>query len=110
MSKLQTIIEHAIEHGWNRREPNGAEIVDALTHYPLLEVCAYDIIFNHNFLKAVFGEEEMYYDIVWHEAKIPVWKMHAMKMVINQDPIEYVYSYVKERQDAEARRHPTINK
>lgn len=48
----------------------------------------YDIIFNHDFAKALWGEdvEHHLYKDVW----IPEWQYHLQNMVIDEDPIRYL--------------------
>lgn len=62
-----------------------------------------DIIFDHSFAKAFFGEEELYpYSCatwpqtnldIW-DVTLPAWKTHLQKMVLSKDPILYLKKFI----------------
>lgn len=51
-----------------------------------------DIIFNHNFAKALWGEDN--HTLNFPEGKIhmqsPLWQYHLQQMVISENPIKYL--------------------
>lgn len=47
-----------------------------------------DIIFNHDFAKALWGETHPIYDHIPNHLK--AWQYHLQQMVIAEDPIEYL--------------------
>ena len=67
MNKLQTIIEYAIERGWTPPDMDkpksirirSGDVVDFEYDDPFdnYRLQNYQIIYSHDFLKAVFGEE-----------------------------------------------------
>ncbi len=44
-------------------------------------------IFNHDFAKALWGEEQLWFG---GEAELPAWQYHLAYMVIAPDPISYL--------------------
>jgi len=49
------------------------------------------LIFNHDFLKAFFGEE-----LEWNamdECRI-AWEGHAQQLVLEEDPLQYLYDHL----------------
>lgn len=60
------------------------------------------IIFDHNFAKALWGEENFDYEIevgfpdgtVYDVARLPTWQYKLQQMVLEDDPIKYLENYV----------------
>lgn len=108
-NKLQKLIERAIEDGLVV-----PEWVQGPAHYTqsLLQLDkAYSLIFNHDFAKALFGEEivtdmKNKYDLLNagvttedHEPTgtdydFPVWMWHLQQAVVSDSPIAYMYEQV----------------
>ena len=88
---LERAIYKAIYGGWRAGE--------LATYANILE--APIIIFNHNFAKALWGEEP-YAKVIWphpdyelqtgstYLALTPLWQYHLQQMVIADDPIKYL--------------------
>lgn len=51
-----------------------------------------DIIFNHDFAKALWGEEPRGTFVLGQN--YPAWQMYLMAMVIAEDPIEYLKEHL----------------
>lgn len=94
---LEKAIQKAIEGGWEHGIPaDHLEIVKdkggILFYY---QEPPYDLIFNHNFAKALWGEELARgfegnnLGQTWQYHK-PAWKYHLQQMVIADDPIKYL--------------------
>ncbi len=95
MNKLPVIIEYAIEQGRQEKNEPNAFILDN----PNPE---FSFLFNHGFLKAVFGEgDDKTVNFRAKGGSLPRiarhWEYHAQQMVISKDPVDYVYQYVKGR-------------
>lgn len=95
----QEILEKAImkaeRNGWNNktRRHSGIDqvwMIDA-DDSPSME----ELIFNHDFAKALWGEDKKLFCIgdctVFHEI---AWKEHLRRMVIADDPIEYLGEHI----------------
>ncbi len=71
----------------------------------------FDVIYDHRFAKAFFGEEEygwfkgynewstidprdLHEDSDLTELRMPEWKVRLQQMVIREDPIKYLESYL----------------
>lgn len=109
-SALQTIIEYAMDNGL---EDSYWELQLKLEKENPLPTKRWYPLFSQDFLKAVFGEED---GLPWFSEelgrvyfrKIPTaeftgeeivsWQYHAQKMVISEDPVDYVYQWIKEQQ------------
>ena len=95
--KLQKLIQKAIDGGFKGKgllsPPSSQFIVDP-REIPLL-------IFNHDFARALFGEEPEYGirrysssagEITRQDAGMFIpWKLHLQQAVISDDPIGYMY-------------------
>jgi len=90
---LKKAIERAIDNGWKE----GKEIwfvgdspfkqLDGDNFVPHEEV-----IFNHNFAKAFFGED-IKKGICGEEKEEP-WKYHLQRLVLESDPIKYLERFI----------------
>lgn len=115
---LEKAIQKAIDGGWFKTEGfNGYTVwcpVSALDTLVILEEKEshekrqYNyqaIIFNHDFAKALWGEEEIGLDQYgWNNVayftqfdtpinyiiKLSLWQYHLQQMVISEDPIKYL--------------------
>lgn len=108
---LETAIRKAIDGGWKfAGSNNDATIVckyrdDYFAHDPYFEIdwhmptapselSVFDIIFNHDFAKALWGEGEKFAwgngpkeEEAWYTDG---WRGHLQQMVIADDPIKYL--------------------
>ncbi|RTK93202.1 hypothetical protein EKI60_06250 [Candidatus Saccharibacteria bacterium] len=91
---LEKAIQKAIDGGWEHGIPaDHLQIVEdkggILFYY---QNPPYDLIFNHDFAKALWGEEAGVLN--FPEGKIhlqsPLWQYHLQQMVIADDPIKYL--------------------
>ena len=101
MTEQETLlkaIEKAIERGWQPRHfvtlkgsyshPEESEFHDPLGKWH--RISPLDIIYNHQFAKALWGYKEIVqlgYPLV---ADLPLWQYHLQQMVISDDPIKYL--------------------
>ena len=95
---LEKAIQKAIDGGWEaaglntpyaRKNYSIQDIVDHFTD-EATEYSPADIIFNHQFAKAFFGEEP-YYRFDGDTLDTPKqWQYHLQQMVIAEDPIKYL--------------------
>jgi len=56
-----------------------------------------EYIFNHDFAKAFFGDEEVdveYSQIEMMTTQMPLWKARLQEMVLEEDPIEYLEKFL----------------
>ena len=103
--KLQALITRAIEGGFDLgkcgREMNFEHFLKGsdrdIYFSPVIAMkgYSYGVIFNHQFAKALFGEERMPWvasDLRQHP---PLeWHYHLQQMVIADNPIDYMYGVV----------------
>ena len=106
---LEQAIRKAIDGGWSRlgtvevtgyrtssdRYVKLSVVDDGVVHNDEFEVAT--IIFNHDFAKALWGEEMIAtgsYDAegMWEEQ--PTWQARLQDMVIADDPIEYLSKHI----------------
>lgn len=85
---LEKAIQKAIDGGWKNiryAKPTVEELVDTEAYY--------GCIFNHQFAKALWGEEHikrtLAKNVDWIDTQ-PAWRMHLQQMVIADDPIQYL--------------------
>lgn len=96
---LEKAINLAIAGGWEMEfanttlwRPKELAEFSLMKNYPTLG----SLIFNHNFAKALWGEEAAYSwsgDVVPaepDETAEPMWQYHLQQMVIAEDPIKYL--------------------
>lgn len=85
---LTKAIEKAVAGGWS-----GSGLVDNQDYYLLLEVSAFDVIFNHDFSRALWSERMVAQDdvaTIFADPSYPNWMYHLQQMVIADDPIAYL--------------------
>ncbi len=115
---LEKVIQKAIDGGWSTthfntlkgdsyKHPDESEFHDLTGSWHSISPA--DIIFNHDFAKALWGDKPHYdktyklkYSIVSMNGKkstiqqakeakrIPEWQYHLQQMVISDDPIKYL--------------------
>lgn len=61
-----------------------------------LEVSLSDIIFNHDFAKAFWGEKRTWYDPNTDEVDVvnEGWQYHLQQMVLEEEPVKYLEAYL----------------
>lgn len=105
-TKLKEVIEYVEERGYKLPE----NISLGIEAFKILPSLIYYIIFSHDFLKAVFGEGEergINFRGIGHDGchlcsgtmlyEDISWKKHAKRMVLEEDPLTYVYNYVQSK-------------
>lgn len=96
--KLEALVRRAVDSGWHERGTDVENIVrEALHECYEPEFSVIDIIFNHDFARALFGDETVYIPYghergEYHE--LPRFKHELQQAVINEDPIGYMYGEV----------------
>ena len=97
---LEKAIHKAIDGGWKEAHGNTLHVLDDGTIVVVLKrkqgadyaygtnTSLFNIIYQHDFAKALWGEEPI--PPVVHGHEIPWWKMHLSQMVISDNPIEYL--------------------
>ena len=93
---LEKAIAKAIDNGWKAPRGNRYGVADDGTVFAYVkdsEIRAYgvetslrELIFNHDFAKALWGEE--YKD--WPLYKIKDFEFHLQQMVVADDPVQYL--------------------
>lgn len=97
---LERAIQKAIEGGWNGAKPVYDEAMrqwytsDADGGYIVPSMI--EIIYSHDFAKALFGEETLVGAADGEEKTFwAAWKLHLMRMVIAPDPIKYLAEHLQ---------------
>lgn len=103
MNKLEMLkgaMQKASDRGWDDEGYKSIEVAGAIFVYqPDMPHILYEpdfIIFNHDFAKALWGEENIVTSRVevsrdkTVEGVRPAWKAHLTFMVIAEDPIQYL--------------------
>lgn len=116
---IEKAIQKAIDGGWRPDERKQTFISTQLVGTQLIEITdAYrqlwlvnDILFNHDFAKALWGEKLLDYanihnvrysrpikpdDPIWVEENrtTPAWRSHLQLMVVAEDPIKYLEKHI----------------
>lgn len=110
--KLKEIIKFAIRKGYDWKTNH----ISTMEKW-VVNACQVDdwhtLLFDHDFAKAVFGEEEWGYHTGYQEwcelknappvdileemlFKMPIWQYHIQQAVVSKDPTDYYYEYIKE--------------
>ena len=95
---LETAIQKAIDGGWRGEllgivvRIDGAGTVRLENPFTNEEWSVEEIIFNHNFAKALWGEERIVNIKNYQALKRMGWQHHLQQMVIAEDPIAYLGS------------------
>ena len=112
--KLEALIEKAVENGWAYWLHEGVATFEIRSPTDMLEplvrvrlgkhsqqvnyqVNYQQIIFNHGFARALFGEEQIGDKYPMCEHRKVAWRHHLQKAVISDDPIRYMYWAVFEK-------------
>jgi len=83
---LDKAIDRAKKNGWQH------------PYHPDVEYC-FELIFNHDFAKALWGELTYYpyenqpgcpMDCEYCYNKLKVWEYHLQQLAISEDPIKYL--------------------
>lgn len=87
---LEKAVQKAIKNGWswavNERPIDSYGDLQGVKW--LLGTESYKLfIFNHDFAKAVFGEEYIKYI---DGREMPAWMLHLKEMVVAEDPLDYL--------------------
>lgn len=94
---LIAAIEKAIAGGYNRFS-EGFTAQSLVGRYLNTHTVA-ELIYNHDFAKAFWGESSWYFteNSIWsahtnnqYLAELPAWQYHLQQMVIADDPIKYL--------------------
>lgn len=86
---LEKAIQKAMENGWNfvsNWYVSGRYIKWKVNKDKYVVRDAESIIFDHEFAKALWGEEDM----LDGDEYIPAWQAYLRAMVIAEDPIKYL--------------------
>lgn len=101
--KLQALITRAIDGGWKNEEMYSFDtrVGSGLFNPGIGEYGGHEhenvLIFNHDFAKALFGEEEEgteFIEGVYGEQSKRRWQYHLQQAVIADNPIDYMYGVV----------------
>lgn len=90
---LTKAIQKAIEGGWDDEMANELELSNYVSSYVHGDRSINDLIFNHQFAKALWGDTQK---SVWIVGDRPTpwighpWKLHLQQMVIADDPIKFL--------------------
>lgn len=117
MTKQETLtkaIEKAIANGWRATLKDGSLNYQTMNdnYYDTAPAGAIGMLYEHDFLKAFFGEETKRAEEIWQEVQtldytpldlaqkqsLPEnkdWQHHAQQMVISEDPIGYLGKFVE---------------
>ena len=95
---LESAIDKAIAGGWKNDEGVTPIIVSNYIFLkkeyvaPSVLFDVKELIFDHDFAKALWGEELITWqdNELWDSHVFPAWKAHLMQMVIADDPIAYL--------------------
>ena len=109
MNKLKKIIEFAVEREYQpfktldikyciKIEVFGKRVLFSFQNMGKVEIVkkgTNDILFSHDFAKAVFGEQITLNKM----SRMPDWKFHLQQAVTSKDPIEYYYKFVRKQKE-----------
>ena len=84
---LEKVLQKAIDGGYNHIPYSVTEHADFLIETKVLPI----LIFNHDFAKALWGEEEtVKHSHFAREITKHGWEYHLKAMVISDNPIQYL--------------------
>ena len=88
--KLQVVIEYAKANGWK------ANIISYSLH-GIESKTYFKTIFSHDFAKAVWKDEKyvQIFSSVWDDSEQPGYMFYLAHMVLEKNPIDYCYQYIK---------------
>lgn len=94
---LTKAIQKAVANGW-QGSPNYNITWSAKDNaWVLPDTNYYSIIFNHDFAKALWGEEMIWWgfpDTTHKKYELLTWQYHLQQMVIADDPIKYLGEHI----------------
>ena len=107
IEKLEVLVQRAIENGW-KTPKHGYKIWLPVGSTELLIILYEDydidvqynyqaIIFNHDFVKALWGDKDIHdlseriSSTISQAYSLYNWQYHLQKVVISDDPIDYMY-------------------
>ena len=89
---LRKAIEKAIKNGFIEDMNEVERVSKELKDYPIITKAAvYLTIFNHDFAKAFWGEEEIMQD---ERFTMPKWKVELQTMVLEKEPLKYIEKFL----------------
>ena len=89
---LKKAIEKAVENGWTGGKLILELMEDNKKSFDPDTVARARIIFNHDFARAFWGNNELY-PVQMDKISIsdsPAWQYHLQQMVLEEDPISYL--------------------
>lgn len=88
---LEKAIKKAIDGGWKQTNQTAQAWKFMSPNPGAIYHTGYDFIFNHDFAKALWGEDTvvLYTDEGGQYTECP-WEEHLKRMVIAEDPIQYL--------------------
>lgn len=93
---LTKAIEKAHKNGWmwHYKENNQFDLsCEWIANYQMVSKNgAYAMIYDHDFAKAFWGEEET--PINWKSGKNKMWQIQLQKMVLMEEPIKYLERFL----------------
>lgn len=107
--KLEKIIEYAIKNGFNKISQHELQCAKAEGNTLTLwfkegwtDITENEVIFNHDFAKAVWGDSYTKEEWNKYDPKIVKrWRWHLQQLAITpkEDRIDYVYNAIKEQEN-----------
>lgn len=86
---LEKSVQKAIDGGWRGELPDGSVALPHRTYY--FESIPLNLIFNHEFAKALWGERETrHMNQAFETITKRGWRDHLQEMVVADDPIKYL--------------------
>lgn len=103
--KMEALVQRAIERGFKHWSFSNALPGKELDVAADGGVSEYDILFNHDFARALFGEDKIeVYGGLWTKGipkpttielhQVDAYLHHLQQAVISKDPIDYMYKVV----------------
>lgn len=92
---LKVAIQKAIDNGWSDAPGMTAEEIADSFKYIRLTPSIFDLIYNHDFAKSLWGEDRIKDERGDFISDTPAWKHHLLQMVIAEDPIKYLGEHLE---------------
>jgi hypothetical protein len=83
---IKEAIYKAVANGWEHDLDENNIAAFLILASRDLPTSAFGLIYNHNFAKALWGDEQHLVEEVYQ----PDWEYHLQQMVISDDPIAYL--------------------
>ena len=87
--KLKKVIKYAVDNGYK-----GNYITTFKDGLQVIHCDPVELLFSHDFAKAVFGEHKLKRGIPDYYKGWANWAYHLQQAVISEDPIEYYWDYI----------------